>query len=567
MVVAWTQNIRNVGDLASFGAILFQILAPLQLALLVFLTSVRSASSISVEKDRKTLLLLLLTRLNNNELVLGKLFSSLLNVGVMLLTALPIFMLIVLLGGSSFQQVFWAFAVTALTVLAAGSLGTTIGFWREKTFQTLALVSLSLVFWIGVSEALAYLPGSIFGLQGEQLASITSPVRAIVAASSPGVLGVWQSQILPYLIFSFLFIVLLNLVAIWRVRVWNPNRDVRLGHATPSTDLAVVTGEVETAADVEQRRSGHVDDRSRKVDQNSRTVWDNPVLWREMKTWAHGRKILFIRIAYWLFSAAVFYALWTMVGSGTAVARNVETVGYIAPYIQLLVPVMLVSLVMLNALSVSTITSERDLKSIDLLMVTDLSPKEFLFGKLGGVLYVASDVVVLPVLMCVFLWFGGALATINAIYLFAGWIALVIFVAVLGIHCGMVYPGSRQAIGVSLGTVFFLFLGIVTSMVMMVSFTGNVEVQFAPFLACIVGGGTGLYVALGSRNPSPAIALASGLLPLAMFYAITSVFMGEYFNVTLVVCMVYGFATTAMLMPALGEFNIAMGRSRMGGDE
>ncbi|NIP68517.1 MAG: ABC transporter permease, partial [Planctomycetales bacterium] len=58
---------------------------------------------------------------------------------------------------------------------------------------------------------------------------------------------------------------------------------------------------------------------------------------------------------------------------------------------------------------------------------------------------------------------------------------------------------------------FFLFLGVVAAMVMMVSFAGNVEYQLTPFLACIVGGGIGLYLALGSRNPSAAIALASGV--------------------------------------------------------
>ena len=44
----------------------------------------------------------------------------------------------------------------------------------------------------------------------------------------------------------------------------------------------------------ESLRAGHVDDRARTASQKSRRVWDNPVLWREMKTWAYGRKILFI---------------------------------------------------------------------------------------------------------------------------------------------------------------------------------------------------------------------------------------------------------------------------------
>jgi Mn2+/Fe2+ NRAMP family transporter len=110
--------------------------------------------------------------------------------------------------------------------------------------------------------------------------------------------------------------------------------------------------------------------------------------------------------------------------------------------------------------------------------------------------------------------------------------------------------------------VFFLFLGVVTSMVMMVSFTGNVEAQLTPFLACIVGGSIGLYVALGWNTPSPALVLASAILPMAMFYSITSLLLEKYLAVLLVICFTYGFATTAMMIPRLSEFLVSSERSK-----
>jgi hypothetical protein len=55
LVLAGTQIIRNVGDMARFGSILFQILAPLQLAVMVFLAAMVAASAVSQEKDRRTL--------------------------------------------------------------------------------------------------------------------------------------------------------------------------------------------------------------------------------------------------------------------------------------------------------------------------------------------------------------------------------------------------------------------------------------------------------------------------------------------------------------------------------
>ncbi len=103
----------------------------------------------SQEKDRRTLILLLLTRMTNSELVLGKLFASLLNIFFMLAAAVPVFMLTTLFGGVSFAQVVRVFAVTIASALVAGSLGSTLAFWREKTFQTLSITALVLVMWLG----------------------------------------------------------------------------------------------------------------------------------------------------------------------------------------------------------------------------------------------------------------------------------------------------------------------------------------------------------------------------------------------------------------------------------
>ena len=572
MILAGTQVIRNVGDMARFGAILFQILAPLQLAIILFLSAIQSASSIAVEKDRQTLILLLMSRLTNSELVLGKLLSSLLNNGVMLMTSIPILMLIVLFGGTSFDQVGWTIAVTFVTALAAGAIGATVALWREKTFQTLALVALAIVFWIGLAAGIGLIQQPIMGIDAKWISSATSPISAILAASSPSVASNWSIEVIPYLCFAMVLTFLLCGLSVLRVRKWNPNREVRPGQQEEySEDVDLFTGQVKLDSKgnpiSQPGLTHHVDDRSRKVNQQSRSVWDNPVLWREMCTWAYGRKILFIRIAYWLMAAMVGIALYSLVASGEATRATADASVSVPVVAGPFAPFMLVSLVMVNALAVTSITNERDGRALDLLRVTDISPKEFLFGKLFGVLYVAIDIVLIPAAMCIYLAFQGAITLENLLYLLFAIVVLNVFVSVLGLHCGMSYGGSRQAISVSLGTVFFLFLGIVTCMVMMVSFTGNVEAQLTPFLACIVGGAIGLYVALGWNTPSPALVLASAILPLAMFYSITSLLLENYLSVILVVAFTYGFATTAMIMPRLSEFIVSTGRSKIAENE
>ena len=121
-----------------------------------FFAALSTAGAVSQEKDRKTLILLLLTRLNNSELVLGKLSGELVHViddaagGLAGVRAGDVVW-------RNFVPASWCACtlVTLVTALAAGSLGSTLALWREKTFQTLALTALALVFWILICEAVA----------------------------------------------------------------------------------------------------------------------------------------------------------------------------------------------------------------------------------------------------------------------------------------------------------------------------------------------------------------------------------------------------------------------------
>ena len=136
----------------------------------------------------------------------------------------------------------------------------------------------------------------------------------------------------------------------------------------------------------------------------------------------------------------------------------------------MLVPLLVLSLVLVNAQAVTSLTSERDVKAIDLLLVTDLTAKEFVFGKLGGVLYNTKEMVLVPMALCGYLWWQTVISGEDLLYLLGGLAVMNLFVAMLGIHSGMSYANSRTAIGVSLGTVFFLFVGIATCMRMMIAF-------------------------------------------------------------------------------------------------
>jgi len=225
---------------------------------------------------------------------------------------------------------------------------------------------------------------------------------------------------------------------------------------------------------------------------------------------------------------------------------------------------MLASILAVAALAVTSVTSERDRGSFDLLLVSDLEPGELVWGKLLGVLAAAREIVLAPLVVCGMLVAWGLATVEYGIYLACGLAMLVFFVAVLGIYAGLSHPVSRRAISVALGTVAFLSVGVATAMRIMVAFGGAFELQLAPFLAVIVGGAVGLYAALAPRNPSPAVAWASALLPALTFTAIAGFLQGQSLQVFLIVAVAYGFATAALLVPSIGAFDLLTGRTAAG---
>ncbi|MFO0898216.1 MAG: hypothetical protein U0836_12400 [Pirellulales bacterium] len=562
MAVCWqvlngTQPVRSLSDYSRFGAFAFELLAALQLALAMFFSAVLAASAVAQEKDKKTFVLLLLTRLSNHELVLGRLAASLLNVLMLVAAGLPLLLFTVLFGGVSFGQVARATAVTLATAIAAGSIGSTVALWREKTFQTLAIVSLLLVVWLATGEALRL---GVAGPQGAEWAPVVSPWQAIVAASAPlldaaGQAAGWFHGY-GFLLTALGVAVVANGLAIGLVRVWNPSREAAPRQEESSAPASIWGAEhdaARTQGEPLYEPTAALQPSVHAAPGRVREVWDNPVLWREICTWAYGRKTLAVRLGYLLLAGSA--------AAGVAVAVQNPGAGAKAAISLALAPLFILSLVLINALAVTSLTTERDGKALDLLLVTDITPKEFVFGKLWGVFFNAKEMVVLPLLLCGYLWWAGRLDGENLAYLLLGLLVMNLFAAVLGLHAGMSYDNSRSAIAVSLGTVFFLFLGVATCMRIMVAFPGDFITQLAPFTAIVLAGALGLYAALGYRNPSPAIGVASFLTPFFTFWAITSFLLNFTLSVFLVIVGTYGFATLAMLVPAIYEFDVATGRT------
>jgi hypothetical protein len=287
---------------------------------------------------------------------------------------------------------------------------------------------------------------------------------------------------------------------------------------------------------------------------------------------------LIIQLGYLLVLGLILYGALSPILTG-------EKVPFAAAYG--LVPVAVLSLLLVTAQAVTAITSEKDLGALDLLLVTDLTAPEFVFGKLLGVLRNTLLYIVPPLLLAGFYGYMGLLASPPARYpelstsmnasallcLLGGAAVVFAFTMVLGIHIALRARNSRGAILTGLGAVFFLTVGTLVT-IALILVNGRFEYQWASFLGFLAAGIGGLWWVLNGERPSNALTLAAWLCPLAVFYAAANLVVGKPGTMEtgdplipfLVVGGSFGFAIAAMLVPLLSEFDVAMGRTSGGAD-
>ena len=118
-------------DLSDFTVLNFA-LACGQAVLLMFIVPVLTATSITGERERQTLDILLSTNLSPMKIVLGKLMSTVTRVTLLIISTMPIYAINFLVGGTSFNE---------LIILTIFFIGTTIyvgsiGIFMSTIFKT-----------------------------------------------------------------------------------------------------------------------------------------------------------------------------------------------------------------------------------------------------------------------------------------------------------------------------------------------------------------------------------------------------------------------------------------------
>src|SRR4051812_3334600 len=278
----------------------FRYMSYLQLVLVSLLAPIFTAGAITQEKDSQTYDILLATPLTNGQIVLGSLMSRLFFVIALLISGIPIFSVTQIFGGVAISSITMSFAIAAATAFVTGALAMAIATFKVGTRRTIFSFYLFVVIYLVGIYLLDTIP--YFHVLGPKTSTGTSHVswftgihpflalRVIIGDPNyrppePGMLPpAMQSWPLSWyftspasfyvaLMFTLSFLLVLPSIALLR----------RMAQSTVSfkgwalQKLHISTG-----------------DRNR----NPRSVWHNPIAWREAKTKASAARASVLRYGF-----------------------------------------------------------------------------------------------------------------------------------------------------------------------------------------------------------------------------------------------------------------------------
>ncbi len=167
---------------------MFFVFTIFQLLLLIFIVPATTAGSISGERERSTLELLICTRMSSFSIILGKLFSSLAEVIVLLIASIPVMSTFFIFGGVSPGNIILIFGFYFVTAILFGSIGIFMSAFFKKTSTSTVASYMIALFLLGgtffivlLSRVLIYLPRGLSITQTFPIVLYANPLSGLGA--------------------------------------------------------------------------------------------------------------------------------------------------------------------------------------------------------------------------------------------------------------------------------------------------------------------------------------------------------------------------------------------------
>ncbi len=391
-VVGASGKDASLTDLAKAASQTFMWASMAQLLLMCFLAPVFTASAITQERDAQTFNILLSTPLSSAQIVLGSLLSRLYFVILLLLSGLPIFLMTMVYGGVTSRQILESFALCAATAVLTGALAIFIAMIGVGTRRTIFSFYLLIALYLLAGYLLALWP------------------RTWVDASPANIQSLKMSWLTPLHPFLSLQVALNTVHPPPIERLSGYGAIARYALAYPSAVYVAWTFSASVILVLGSlffvRRGSKVGEPTRmrlwldhmlrrtkgERTRTPRSVWANPVAWREASTRAgSGGLIRWAIILGGLIASSIIFVQY-LCGSFAATQVPSFLAGITAIQVA-------IALIIAANTAATSMTKEKESKTMELLLTTPLTPKYVLWGKLRGLVSFASPLLAGPVLV------------------------------------------------------------------------------------------------------------------------------------------------------------------------
>lgn len=421
-------------ELARLGGLMFTAFSVGQFVAMLLLAPVYCAGCVAGDRERRVLEPILITRLSNGEIVAGKFLVRLLELCMLAIATLPALFFCLLLGGVSWQRLLISngLLLTLVAFVASVSLIVSI-----LTPRVMSAVVISYVALLGLWVALPL----VGALRYQNTPPPPSGPIYLVIAAHP-VIGVMDAvQYNPMMNANLRGAGLLCIV------VYSAATLLTLGLATFTIRRWGLWASQERVPRPKIER-----------DHAARTVWDNPVAWREVKTIAVHRRMRIARIMALVLLVILSTPVWMVAlidlfHGGSSLSTDIDVVNIVV------VITAVITWILMALQGSMSFAFERDRATLDALLTTPLTGQDIILGKLAGILRSSAFALAFPLLFTLL----GAIQGVISIRAMALGLLIIIVTSLLAATWGLFWSvktdSSSRAASIAVGVALLLCVG------------------------------------------------------------------------------------------------------------
>ncbi|MHC4229604.1 MAG: ABC transporter permease, partial [Planctomycetota bacterium] len=370
-----SSDVYQMSRMAEAGKAIVACIVWFQFCVTQVVALIMLSTSISDEIYHRTLGLLMTTPINSFQIVMGKLFSRLLQLILLMAISLPLLAIVRVLGGVPWDYVVSSLCVTLTTILFVGSLSLFFSIFTRRAYVAIIVTCLTL----GVIFAL--LPLGLYAIWDVTNSAIseTSILSAIFLPN-------------PYcnLFFSTMMMVEPRAVGTVPIASWPLHCGIILAASVVVLSVSVIgvrkvaLGQAsgQLGVSFRKRRSGknamQVPAGRQDFTAATRRVLGPPVLWKELRFPVLGRRRIATRVAVFV-SVALLLITYALCAKEGMLDEEPAHILYAIAY-------MGIGILFTVVLASTCITSEKESRSWPLLLTTTLDDRDILLGKYFGIL-------------------------------------------------------------------------------------------------------------------------------------------------------------------------------------